>query len=248
MCNFIDRSDPNNWSVGNPKLKTLAYNNFYLGYTFNKSAWNFNTDVFYSTTNNAISNLTFPVNDIYLTIPENISHSNSIGIDLSSWVSIKEKCDINLSSSIYHTFINASGLTIDTLGTNLPDATLKKKDYGFNVKLSTDIKLNKKTSANFYVNYFSREVIFQGYNFDYINSSISISRKFFKSSLLVTLGANNIFDNLMKHGSHYDYGGIIKTTNNYETKNIPAYFITLQYKFRQGDRGTKNSGGMQGGK
>jgi hypothetical protein len=243
LCDYIDKSGIYSWSVGNSKLKPVSYNNFYLGYSYSKNFWNFNADIFYSITSNAISYLTFPVtNVITLTIPENVAHNESSGIDLSSWISLKEKYDFNLSSSIYHTYINASGLKIDTLGSSLPNSSLKKKDYGFNVKFSADIKIGEKLSTSFYVNYFSREITFEGYNFDYVNSAISLTKKFFNRKLLLTIGVNNIFDNIMKHGSYYNYGGITRTTNDTMTKFIPTYFITMQYKFRQGDRGTKDAG------
>lgn len=236
LCDFLNKENPRSWYSGNSKLQPAAYNNLYLGYAFNKMTWNINADVFYSMTNNDISYLTIPYNDVIsITKPANISHNSSVGIELASWVSIKEKCDLNLSSSINHTYIETS---------TLDDNGLKKKDFGFNVKFSSDIFFSKKTTGNFYINYFSREITFEGYKYDYINSSISLTHKFFDNKLMLTFGVNNLFDNLVKQGKYYNYGGIIQerieTSSNYR----PTYFITLQYKFRQGDRGTKDSGSM----
>jgi outer membrane receptor for ferrienterochelin and colicin len=241
LCDFIDKTNPFNWSAGNSGLVPTVYDNWYLGYSYNKDTWNINTDVFYSITNNDISFLSVPVTDVItLTTPENIAHHSSVGIELASWLSIKQKYDFNFSSAVNYTYINASGLN----GTDIT-----KKDYGYNFKFNTDIHLSKKTTATFYVNYFSREVIFTGYNFDYFNSSISFTHKFFDNKLLLTFGANNIFDNLLKHGSYYNYSGFIQNTIKYSSSYLPAYFITLQYKFRQGDRGTKDAcGAMKMGK
>jgi len=241
LCDFIDKSNLYNWSVGNSKLVPTAYNNFYIGYSYNKEKWNINTDVFYSITNNDISTLTIPVTDVITeTIPENIAHNSSIGIELASFVSINKKYDLNFSSSVNHTDISSSDLS----GTNL-----KEKDFGYNFKFNADIHLSEKTTGTFYVNYFSRQIIFTGYNYDYINSSFSVTHKFFANKLMMTLGVNNIFDDLLKHGSYYNYSGIIQNTIQYSSSYKPTYFLTLQYKFRQGDRGTKDSGGgMKTGK
>ena len=66
---------------------------------------------------------------------------------------------------------------------------------------------------------------------------------------MLTLGVNNIFDDLLKHGNYYNYSGFVQNTIQYSSSYKPTYFITLQYKFRQGDRGTKNSGNqMKNGK
>ncbi|MBI5540706.1 MAG: TonB-dependent receptor [Bacteroidia bacterium] len=234
LCDFIDKQNPRNWSAGNSELKPTAYNNLFLGYTYNKQKWNFNADIFYSVTNNDVSYLTVPYNDIIsITTPANISHNSSLGIELSSWVSIKQKCDLNFSSSIKQTYIETS---------DLADNGLKKKDFGFNAKFSSDFFFNEKTSATFYINYFSREITFEGYNFDYINSSVSLTRKFFESKFLLTLGVNNVFDDFLKHGRYLNYSGFVQNTIENSSSYKPTYFITLQYKFRQGDRGTKDSG------
>jgi len=234
LCDFIDKTNPYYWSVGNSGLVPTAYNNFYLGYTYNKETWNVNADVFYSITNNDVSYLLVPVsNVISLSKPENISRNSNVGVELSAWLSLQQKYDFNFSSSLNHTSINAS---------NLNGTDLKKKDFGYNFKLSADIHLSAKTTGTFYVNYFSRETIFTGYNFDYFNSSLSFTHKFFANKLLLTLGVNNLFDNLLRHGTYYNYGVITLNTINKSSSYQPAYFITLQYKFRQGDRGTKNAG------
>jgi hypothetical protein len=240
LCDFVDKERPRNWSSGNSELKPTAYHNFYIGYLFNKQKWNINLDLFYNITNDDISYLTIPYNDlISFTKPANIAHSNKIGFDISSWISIKEKYDINLSSSINHTYISTADIN---------ENEIKKKDFGYNVKLSTDILFNQKISGTFYINYFSREITFEGYKFDYINSSLSITYKFFDNKLLITSGINNLFDDLIDHGSYYNYGGINQTTIENSNYYQPTYFITLQYKFRQGDRGTKDTGGIKMGK
>jgi hypothetical protein len=236
LCDFIDKTNPFGWSVGNSKLKLAVYNNFYLGYAYNKETWNINTDIFYSITNNDISNLTIPVTDVItINMPENIAHNSSVGIELSSWVSINKKYDLNFSASVNHTEIRSSDL--NGIG-------LKEKDYGYNFKFNADVHLSKKTIGTFYVNYFSRQIIFTGYNYDYFNSSFSLTHKFFENKFLVTLGVNDILDNLLKQGNYYNYAGFIQNTIQYSSSYIPTFFITLQYKFRQGDRGTKDSGKM----
>lgn len=233
LCDFVDKENPRGWSSGNSKLLPASYNNLYLGYSYNKQTWNFSSDVFYSITNNDISYLTVPVNDIItISTPQNIAHNSSVGVELSAYTTFKQKCDLNFSSSINHTYISS---------TDFNGADLKKKDFGYNIKFSADVHLSDKNSGTFYINYFSREITFQGYNYDYINSSFSLTHKFFDSKLLLTIGINNLFDNLLKHGDYTNYSGIIQNITRYSTSYRPHYFITLQYKFRQGDRGTKDA-------
>ena len=236
LCDFVDKTNQFSWSVGNSKLEPTSFNNFYLGYLYNKSTWNFNADLFYSLTNNAISNIVIPISDVITeTIPENVAHNSSVGIELSSWISINKKYDFNLSSSINHTKLSA----VDFNGNES-----KESNFGYNFKFNTNIHINDKTSGTFYVNYFSRAITLQGYKFNYVNSSLSLTRKFFDKKLLLTLGINNILNNLAQRGAYYNYAGIIRNTIQNSSIYIPTYFITLQYKFRQGDRETKDSGNI----
>jgi hypothetical protein len=67
--------------------------------------------------------------------------------------------------------------------------------------------------------------------------------KFFNKKLLLTLGINNFLNNLVQRGSYYYYGGIKENTKQLSSTYEPTYFITLQYKFKQGDRETKDQSG-----
>ncbi len=235
VCDFIDKQSPYSWNVGNPALEPVNYHNFFIGYTLNKNTWNINLDVFYSLTRNDISYLTLPATEsIWISMPENIGKNTSTGIDLSAFVSLKSIIDLNFSSRIYHTNIKAENLS----------ENVDKKNFGYELKLSSDIRFNQKTSATLYVNYVSREIRIDGYSFGYFDSSASITRKFFSNSLMCTLGVSNILNNLMKHGDYTEYAGIIWNTNNYGSRYQPMIFASLQYKFRQGDRGTQNAGKM----
>jgi len=241
LCDFIDKQNPRNWSSGNSNLKSVKYNNLYFGYSLNKDSWNFSAEAFYSLTNNEVSDIQYPYSEvIILTMPENIAKKNSLGIDLSSWISLKEKYDFNIATSLYHSSIDASSLKekLDQMGLN--ETNLKTKDYGYNIKFSSDIKFNSKTSGMFYVNYFSREITFEGYSYGYFNSSLNITRKFFSKKLFLTIGVNNLLDDIAKHGEYSNYLGMKKTTTEISCSFKRTYFFTLLYKFRQGDRGTKD--------
>ncbi|HPG73797.1 MAG TPA: TonB-dependent receptor, partial [Bacteroidales bacterium] len=235
VCDFVNKQNPYSWNVGNPALEPVNYHNFFIGYTLNKNIWNVNIDVFYSLTRNDISYLTLPVTEtIWISMPENIGKNTSTGIDVSAYASIKSKIDLNFSSRIYHTNIKADNLS----------ENVDKKDFGYQLKLGTDIRFNRKTSATVYVNYVSREIRIDGYSFGYFDSSASFTRKFFDNNLMCTIGVSNILNNLTKHGDYTEYAGIIWNTLNSGSKYQPMIFASLQYKFRQGDRGTQNAGKM----
>ena len=98
----------------------------------------------------------------------------------------------------------------------------------------------KKFYAMFYVNYNAKELTFDGYNRAWINSSFNLSRKFLKDKFRITLGFNNIFDDMIEHGSYSNSFGIISDTKDTGSKYKRLYSFSIQYNFKQGDRGTKD--------
>ena len=98
----------------------------------------------------------------------------------------------------------------------------------------------KKFYAMFYVNYYAKELTFDGYKKAWINSSFNVSKKFFNNKLRITVGVNNIFDDLVEHGSYSNNFGITSNTKITGSKYKRIYSFSIQYNFRQGDRGTKD--------
>jgi hypothetical protein len=241
---FVNKRNPYSWSSGNSDLEAVSYNNIYLGYSYNQSMWNVSAELFYSLTNNEIDYFSFPISEILsMTLPDNIAYQDRLGVDLSAYMSINGKYNFSLSSSIYHSTLDASNLSesFENIGVSVNEVV--KKNYGFNAKLSTDVSLAKNTSAMIYVNYYSREVSFDGYQFAKLNSSLGLTQRFFNRSLTVSVGINNLFDDMMDHGSYTNNLGYESTTDNYySTSFCRMYYISLNYRFRQGDRNTSSVG------
>ena len=241
MCNFVDKSNLRNWFKGNSELMPISKHNIYLGYTYNTSVLNLSGEAFMNLSNNEIMIATYPVlSTEYMNTPVNVASKIALGIDLSAWVMINKNIDFTLSSSLSKTSINAESLVSKLGGALLNVSDLKKENFGFNIQFNSNITINPTLSGMMYVNYFSREISIDGYIFDYINSSISLTQKFLQNKLIFTFGIRNPFDDFIKHGNYINYLGIDQTTIDNSINYKRNFFITLQYKFRQGDRGTKD--------
>lgn len=241
FIDFINKQDTLNWSNGNPDIKTVNYNNFYLGFSIDNDNWNFSSDLFYSLTNNEIKKITYPYSQsITLTIPENIGKTNSFGVDLSFWASLQEIIEFNLSSSIYYTMINANNLYNKTTSLQIVEDNLKKEMFGFNINFSSNIIFNSNTTASISLFYYSKDITYTGYNYNYLNSSLSFSKKLFNKKLSITLGINSILDDLISTGSYLNYAGYNQNTIDLSSKNKRSFTLRIQYTFRKGDRGTNN--------
>jgi hypothetical protein len=241
MCDFIDKTNLRNWFKGNSELMPVSKHNIYLGYTYNTSVLNLSGETFMNLSNNEIIVATYPVSSTeYMNTPINVASKTSLGVDLSAWLMINKNINFTLSSSLSKTSINTGSFAPKSGNAPLDISNLKKENFGFNIQFNTNVIINSTLSGMAYVNYFSREINIDGYTFDYINSSVSLTQKFLQNKLIFTGGIRNLFDDFIKHGYYTNYLGITQTTIDNSINNKRSFFISLQYKFRQGDRGTKD--------
>ncbi len=241
---ILFKRNPFSWSQGNPNLESVIHNNVYLGYSLNKPMWNFSAELFYSQTNNDVAYLEIPVSEsVHLSMPDNYAYNSRLGVDLSGYYSIKGKYNFSLSGSLYHSELDSGDLSDALASSGIQPENVTKKNFGYNVKLSTDVSIAKNTSAMFYVNYTSQEYNVEGYEFDRLSSSISLTQRFFSRKLTVSLGANNILNSLLPRGSYTNYLGYEYTDNViYSTEMQPMIYLSVNYRFNQGDRNTGQVG------
>ncbi|MFH1005100.1 MAG: TonB-dependent receptor [Bacteroidota bacterium] len=240
LSDYIDKYNPYYWGSGNSLLKPVDFYSVYLGYSYNKEKWTASAEGFFNYTNNEVAEVSIPLTSLLvLSKSENIAKQTNTGVDLSLWLQVNSKFNFSLSSSIFHTYYDTKALINIATHYNLPLNNLIRKQFGYNVKYNMEYKI-KEFYTMFYVNYYAKELTYNGYNKAYINSSFNISKKFFNNKLRITLGMNNILDDLVEHGSYSNNFGITSDTEITDSNHKRLYSFSVQYNFRQGDRGTKN--------
>jgi hypothetical protein len=240
LCDYIDKNTLYQWKSGTSTLNPVDYYSMYLAYSLNEDKWNASAELFYNYTNNDIKNVSIPVNSlVFLSKPENIAKTSNTGIDLSSWFQLTKKLNFTLSSSIYHTFFDISSLNKTAQQQNVILPELTRRQLGYNLKSSVNYSI-KSIYTMFYINYYSKELTFNGYQKAYINSTLNISKKFLNDKLIAALSIDNIFSNFVKRGEYSDEFGVISNTSLRGTPYQYSFGISLQYNFNKGDRGTKD--------
>ncbi len=240
LSDYIDKRNLYSWSSGNSDLKPVDFYSVYLGYTYNKENLNVSAECFFNYTSNEVADITIPLTSLLVLIqPENISKTSNTGFDLSVWYKISSNLNFSLSSSIFHSYYNTQSLENTAVYYNLPVNNFIKRQLGYDVKYSMEYKL-RNFFAMFYINYYAKKLTFDGYNIALINSSFNLSRKFNNNKLRISIGLNNIFDNIVEHGSYSDNFGVINNTKINGSKYQRNFSFSIQYNFRQGDRGTKD--------
>jgi hypothetical protein len=241
---ILFKGNPHSWSQGNPNLKAVVHDNVYFGYSLNKAMWNFSAELFYSQTNNEVAYLQIPLSEtLHLSMPDNYAFNSRLGMDLSGYYSIKGKYNFNLSGSFYHSELDSGDLSDALESSGIVAENVTKTNFGFDVKLSTDVSLAKNTSAMFFVSYNSREYRISGYDYASLNSSINVTQRFFERKLTVSVGVNNLFNEFLPMGSYYNYLNQEYTSDIlYSSQQQRMLFLSLNYRFNQGDRNTGQVG------
>ncbi|MFP4662816.1 MAG: TonB-dependent receptor domain-containing protein [Bacteroidales bacterium] len=244
LSDFVVKRSPTSWSTGNPDLEPSAYNNVYLGYNYNQALWNMSAELFYSQTNNEVSYMSYPVNEILsIRMPDNIAFQSRLGADLSAYVSFNGKYSLSFSSSIYHSYIDAASLSESLEAQGVPVEEIVKRNYGFSAKLNGSMKIAKSTSGKLYLNYESRDIRFDGYDFPSFSAMASFSQHFFERKLMISLSARNLLTNLTPQGNYNNYAGVESTREVlYSTRYTPVFSLSIKYRFRHGDRNTGRVG------
>ncbi|MCL2596752.1 MAG: outer membrane beta-barrel protein [Paludibacter sp.] len=241
LCDFVNKQNIYRWKTGNSALKIVDFYSTYIGYLLEKEKFNASFEYFFNFTNNESENLDIPVTSlIYLNRPENIATKAETGIDLSFLLLPNNNLNFQLSSSIFHTYFDLKKLMQFAQGNDLQLPQSYKRDFGYYVKFSTEYKL-KTFYSTFYTTYYAKELTFEGcYNNAYLNSSLSIGNRFLNNRLAVSLGLRNFFADLFKHGSYSNSLGIVNDTQADGSNYKMLFNLSMQYKFNQGDRGTKD--------
>ncbi|MEG2177679.1 MAG: TonB-dependent receptor [Bacteroidales bacterium] len=240
LSDYIDKNDLYSWRSGNSTLQTVDFYSVYLGYALSKEKLNISAECFFNYTNNDIVSVSIPLSSlITLSKPENISQNTNTGVDLSMWYMLNKNFNFSFSASLFHSYYNLESLKNIALEYELPIENLIRQQFGYYLKYSMEFNI-KGFYAMFYINYFGKELTFDGYDKGYLNSSLSVSKKFFENKLRITLGMNNLFDALIEHGSYSSNFGSTSITNVSGYQYSPNYFFSIQYNFLSGDRGTKD--------
>ena len=223
---FVDRSDPQFISSGNPKLKPELDHVFELNYShFSKGS--INTGFSYSFSNNSIQNVTSlqaenlggKLDTVTYSTYQNLGSNRTLGYNVNANIPITKELSINLNG-----LLNKVWLQGFYNGTPY-------KNSGYTGNLFSSIGYKFATGYRLGVNtgYFSGDVTLQGKASYFIFNSYVISKEFLKKNASISLVANNPW-------STYWHGSSSTTTPDFAQLNTNErsyrnFAIRLSYKF-----------------
>lgn len=243
---FVDRSNPNFESTGNPNLRPVLSNNFQVNYSkFKKGS--INIGMSYAFSNNTMQRIAVfdPATNITRSTFENIGKDKSVGSNFNVNYPITKKWNFNLSGNLNYVFIEG-----------MVNGTLTKNDgmrgYFFG---SSGYRFEKGLRINANMHYSTPYIMLQGKGNSNIFFGLSASKDIIKDKLSFSASTNNPF-NKFRNFTNQTAGGNFSQFSS-STSYFRSFGLSMNYRFgklkeaiKKNKRGINNddvSGGSSGG-
>ncbi|WP_457128047.1 TonB-dependent receptor domain-containing protein [Mucilaginibacter sp. HD30] len=241
---FIDTSNPQYLSGGNPDLRPAVNNNFELAYS-KTGKGSLNITASYSFANNTIENVATvnPNTTITTTTFSNVGQNRRLGINTDFNYPITKKLNININAQLFRVWLR---------GTYNGDFYSNSGYQGY-IFTYTSYKFDNGLRIGTNLGFDSRYVMLQGTDNYWIDYSFSAQKEFFKGKLNVSLSANDPFKKFIK----LDFSTRTPDFHNYNINyNFYRTFnFGLNYKFgglngsiKKNQRGISNDDTSSGSK
>ena len=238
LVDFVDKQSIYRWKSGNSTLSPVYFYGLYLSHRHIGKNWNSSIELFYHYTNNEVEYISIPINSLTsLRKPKNIAQKSDYGVDLSFRRKFN-KLVLSASSTFYYLIFDINSLQNIANEYSLYLNSINKKRFGYKAKLNIEYELNNSYSR-FYINYNSLRTTYNGHIKPTLNTSFSISKKYFTNHLAVSFGIYNIFNTILEVGSYSDLFNVKSDKVITGTYYYRTIYLSLQYTFNKGDRGTK---------
>jgi len=224
---FVDRSDPQFVSSGNPALKPELSHVFELNYSHFSTGASINTGFSYAFSNNSIQNVTSlrvenienKPDTVTYTTYQNLGSNRTLGFNINANVPITKKLSLSLNGLINHLWLQ--GFYNGEL--------YKNSGYVGNMFSNVSYKFDDGYRIGVNTGYFSGSVNLQGRSGYFIFNSYVLSKDFLKKNASISLVANNPWSKYWNSSSTTNTPDFSQV-NDHE-QSYRNFAIRLSYKF-----------------
>ena len=216
---FVNRSNPQFITQGNPDLKPELNHVFELNYSsFSKGS--INLGLSYSFSNNSIQNVSNLTGDnVTYSTYENLGSNSSLGLNINTNYPITTKLSLSINGQINRVWLKG-----------VYDGSLDKNTgYVGNMFTNVSYKFDDGYRIGTNTGYFSGNVNLQGKTSYFIFNSYVFSKDLLKKSATISFVANNPWSKFWIGNSYTRTTDFYQENNNYNTYR--TFAIRLSYKF-----------------
>lgn len=228
---YVDLSNPQDTSMGNPDLEPEFINNVELNYSKNfKGGHNFIASAYYQYTENMIERYRrFYSDGTTFTQPQNLNKGITYGLELIGKTQILPIWDATLSFNFFQNEVRGANI----------DPVLNNSGFSWFSKLTTNLKLPAGFSLQVNGNYEAPKVAAQGTLEEVYWLDVALRKNLLNNKATLVLNVSDIF-NTRKYTTVYDYPGYTQTT--YRDRETRIGNISFTYRFGKSEVKGKNSG------
>ncbi|WP_179415263.1 TonB-dependent receptor domain-containing protein [Mucilaginibacter sp. E4BP6] len=216
---FINRSNPQFITEGNPDLKPELNHVFELNYSqFSKGS--INVGLSYSFSNNSIQNISnLTADNVTYSTYQNLGSNKSLGLNVNTNYPITKKLSITINGLLNYVMLKG-----------VYDGSLDKNTgYVGNMFTSINYKFDDGYRIGTNTGYFSGNVNLQGKSSYFIFNSYVFSKDLLNKNATISFVANNPWSKFWNGNSHTSTPDFYQQTNNENTYR--NFAIRLSYKF-----------------
>ncbi len=216
---FVNRSNPQFITQGNPDLKPELNHVFELNYSsFSKGS--INLGLSYSFSNNSIQNVSNLTGDnVTYSTYENLGSNSSLGLNINTNYPITTKLSLSINGLINRVWLKG-----------VYDGSLDKNTgYVGNMFTNISYKFDDGYRIGTNTGYFSGNVNLQGTTSYFIFNSYVFSKDLLKKNATISFVANNPWSKFWIGNSYTRTTDFYQENNNYNTYR--TFAIRLSYKF-----------------
>lgn len=216
---FPEYDDPRNLYSGNPNIKPEQIHSIEFGYQFKNDTFTFVPSIYYKYKYDGFTEVSRYINDsTLLTTVENLSSSQSAGLEMIFSYRFKKIMVLNLSGNLFYNEIDASNLGYSN----------KKSSVSGNVKLGASINVTKSTAMQLNANYRSSELTPQGQYLAGYSLNLGLRQNLFKERASLLLTVSDVF-NSMRWQSEINTPVLYQKTTTKRKSQI--IYLGFSYRF-----------------
>jgi len=225
---YVNDSDPNNISYGNPTLEPELSHAMEMGYNFFKGFSSINTSLYHRRTNNSIENIRFiNANNILVSTYDNIGKNTSTGMSLGGNYMYKMKFMIGGNFNVFYYTVNS----------NTENFKLKNDGINYNINFFSSYTFTNRWGVQGFGNFNGPKYTVQGKSTSFFFYSVGARREFKSKKGGVSFGLDNFASPIMNFKSEYKGDDFTSVSDN----KILFFGARISLDYRFGKMEFKNS-------
>ena len=248
---YINDSNPQNISQGNPNLESEKSNNVNLNFSKFTQKFSINASLSYTFVNNPIESYSFVAD-----FPSDDPRSQYNGAKWNTYDNIGKKQQVGMflygnwsPNTWFRIYMNGG---IDYTDLKAPSLNLEKDGVSGRIFAGTQFTLPKDFRINLHGGYFSPWIQLQSKMSPFYFAGLNVSKDFLKKKLSVSVGANNPFWKTMKMETTTNSADFHDVSTNWRSArefrfSISYRFGTMKGQIKKVKRGISNDDSKGGG-